>query len=118
MLLLPKLLADEDFNHKILVGLRRREPTLDVIAAGLTPLRGLPDGRVLEEAARSGRVVVSHDFKTMPGHFARFIESAQSPGLILVPQYLDIGAAINEILSIVCHYDESRLLNQTIYLPL
>src|ERR1700733_1749387 len=33
----------------------------------------------------------------MPGHLARFLESHPSPGLIIVSQDLDIGAAIADL---------------------
>jgi hypothetical protein len=32
--------------------------------------------------------LISHDRKTMPAHFARFLDSRSSPGLIIVPQDL------------------------------
>ena len=54
----------------------------------------MEDPDVLALAASLGRVLVSHDRKTMPGHFYRFLEKAESPGLILVPQVLAIGSAI------------------------
>jgi hypothetical protein len=61
---------------------------------------GVPDLGVLRIAAESGRILVSHDRKTMPGHFARFRETRSSPGLIIVSQDLDIGAAIEDLLLI------------------
>jgi hypothetical protein len=36
----------------------------------------------------------------MPGHFARFQETRSSPGIIVVSQNLDIGAAIEDLLLI------------------
>ncbi len=57
----------------------------------------MEDPDVLALAASLGRVLVSHDHETMPGHFYRFLEKRESPGLILVPQVLAIGSAIEEL---------------------
>jgi hypothetical protein len=40
---------------------------------------GTPDPEVLKLAAEAGRVLVSADVKTMPTHFAQFVEHAESP---------------------------------------
>jgi hypothetical protein len=53
---------------------------------------GTPDPEVLRIAAEAGRVLVSKDISTMPGHFARFIADHDSPGLLLVPSEWSIGA--------------------------
>jgi hypothetical protein len=96
----PRFLADADFNHKIVVGLRRREPSLDFAGAHDGGVVGLRDPEVIGLAAASGRILVSHDRKTMPGHFARFRETRSSPGMIIVSQELDIGAAIEDLVLI------------------
>ena len=44
---------------------------------------GLPDHEVIAVAAESDRILVSHDRKTMPSHFARFRETRSSPGIIM-----------------------------------
>jgi hypothetical protein len=89
--------ADADLNHKIVRGLRRREPLLDFQDAHKGGVIGIS---VLRIAAESGRLLVSHDRKTMPSHFARFQQSYTSPGLIIVSQDLDINGAIEDILLI------------------
>lgn len=55
---------------------------------------------MLNIAAELGRILVSHDRKTMPRHFARFREARRTPGLIVLSQDLEIGAAIEELLLI------------------
>jgi hypothetical protein len=94
----PRFQADADFNHKIVVGLRRREPSVDFLSAHDGGVIGVSDPEVLRIAAESGRILVSHDRKTMPGHFGQFRETRSSPGLIIVSQDLDIGAAIEDLL--------------------
>jgi hypothetical protein len=55
---------------------------------------------VLHKATDFGRILISHDRKTMPAHFARFLGVRSSPGLIIVPQELAIGGAIDDLLII------------------
>ena len=61
----PRFQADADFNHKIVVGLRRREPTIDFQDAHAGELIGAPDPEVLQKAAAANRILISHDRKTM-----------------------------------------------------
>ena len=96
----PRFLADADFNQKIVVGVRRREPSVDFPTADEAGVIGLADPEVIGIAADSDRILVSHDRKTMPSHFARFRETRSSPGVIIVSQDLDIGPAIEDILPI------------------
>jgi hypothetical protein len=84
----PRFQADADFNQKIVLGLRRRERAVDFWDARAAGVIGLPDPDVLHKAADLGRILISHDRKTMPAHFARFLDSRSSPGLIIVPQDL------------------------------
>ena len=78
---------------------------------------GLPDPDVIGGAAESGRILVSHDRKTMPGHFARFRETRSSPGIIIVSQNLDIGATIEDLLLIWATTDSKEWLNHLGFVP-
>jgi predicted nuclease of predicted toxin-antitoxin system len=77
--------ADADLNQIILHAVIRREPTLDFQTAEAAGLMGLRDPEVLALAAREGRVLVTHDQKTMPRHFAAFITTEMSPGVLFIP---------------------------------
>ncbi len=96
----PKFLADENFNHRIISGLQRREPTVDFRTAEQEGIARVSDSEVLVTAARLGRILVSHDRRTMPSYFAVFIRTRTSSGLIIVSQELDIGLAIEDLLLI------------------
>src|SRR5262245_39987538 len=54
---------------------------------------GTPDEHILEVAPQEGRLLVSHDRKTMPPHFADFIASQASPGVIIVSSKLTTAQA-------------------------
>ena len=80
----PKFQADIDLDGRVLRGLRRVAPEIDIRTAVEADLAGVPDPDVLRIAAEEGRVLISQDRRTMPGHFRRFVASASSPGLILL----------------------------------
>jgi hypothetical protein len=63
-------------------------------------LQGVSDPDVLGMAADEGRVLVTHDHRTMPRHFAQFISQCQSSGVFIIPQRIEIAAAIAELLLI------------------
>jgi hypothetical protein len=65
-----------------------------------------------------GRVLVSHDHETMPGHLYRFLEKRESLGLILVPQVLAIGSAIEELHVVWACGEAEEFRNRVVYLPL
>ena len=94
-----RFLADADLNRAIVVGVARREPRLDFLTAHSAGLRGMKDPEVLALAAEQRRVLVSHDVGSMPAHFRAFRNAGKhSPGVFLVPQRLDVGVAIDELL--------------------
>ena len=65
--------ADADLNQMLLKATLRREPSIDFQTAYSAGLVALSDKQVLTIAVREGRILVTHDRKTMPKHFAEFI---------------------------------------------
>ena len=110
--------ADADLNQVILLATIRREPTIDFQTAHAANLAGIPDREVLLQAARQGRILVSHDRRTMPGHFSEFIATETSPGLILVPQHLPVNQAADELILIWSATEAEEWVNSICYLPL
>ena len=111
-------MSDADFNEKILVGLIRRWPALDVERLRDLGMGGAIDPEVLAWAADADRIVLSHDKNTMPGHANRRLKSGLSfPGLVLVPQ-TPIGAAIADLEILVRAGVRADFENQIVRLPL
>jgi hypothetical protein len=54
----------------------------------------------------------------MPRHFASFIESAASPGVIIVPQSLPVSRAVEDLLLIAAVTSPKDWVNRICYLPL
>jgi hypothetical protein len=114
----PRFQADADFNQKIVPGLRRRERIVDFEDAHAGGVIGLSDPKVLNRAADVDRILISHDRQTMPTHFARFLDIRSSPGLIIVPQDLDIGLAIEDLLLFWGASDAEEWRDKVGFLPL
>ena len=109
--------ADANLNPEIGNGLRRREPAIDFRNALGVIADGTLDPEVLRMAAEERRALVSHDLKTMPGHFDRFIEANSCPGLILIPSNMPFGDIIEALLFIWLNWSEEGLRNQLRWLP-
>ena len=110
--------ADADFNQDIVQAVRRRVPAVDFQTAHEAGLAGLDDEVVLEKAAQEGRVVVSHDRRTMPFHFASFIATSMSTGVIIVPQNLPIRQVVEDLILIWEASEAEEWVNQIDSLPL
>ena len=110
----PRFLTDEDFNLTIVAGLRRARPQMDIESIQSTELVHASDPLVLAFAKDRDRILLSHDMKTMPNHFAAFLASLpsgeHSPGIILVPQAASVGTAILWLVEIweASRHDEWR----------
>ncbi|RAM53084.1 MAG: hypothetical protein C6Y22_03095 [Hapalosiphonaceae cyanobacterium JJU2] len=110
--------ADADLNQVIVTGVLRREPTIDFQTAFAAGLEGVKDPEVLTIAAQQGRILVSHDRKTMPLEFAEFITSNQSSGVIIVSRKLPIEVIIEELLLIWAVSSAEEWVNRIAKLPL
>lgn len=76
-----RFLADENFDHRTLAGLLRRNPDVDIVSVVDAGLRTQDDRAVLEWAAHEGRILVTHDVSTMAGHaFERVAAGLPMPG--------------------------------------
>jgi len=113
-------LSDEDFNRRILRGLRRRLPALDVVRVQDVGLISRPDAEVLEWAANENRIILTHDVTTMSKHAFDRVNRAlpPMPGVIEVSQDVPIGEAIEELVLIAECSLENEWHNLVIYLPL
>ena len=110
--------ADADFNQDIVQAVRRRVPAVDFQTAHEANLAGLDDEIVLERAAQEGRVLVSHDRRTMPFHFADFIAVKPSAGVLIVPKGLPIRRVVEDLILIWEASEAEEWVNQIDALPL
>lgn len=58
--------ADNDLDQRIVVATKRLDSTIDFQTAATLGLHHVGDPQVLALAAQQGRILVSHDRKTLP----------------------------------------------------
>lgn len=114
-----RLAADENFNHDIVRGVRRRNPAIDVVRVQDESLSGADDPTILEWAANAGRVLLTRDVSTMTRFaYDRVRQGKPLPGVFEVGRAVGVGTAIEEILLIAECSLEGDWEGQVRYLPL
>jgi hypothetical protein len=83
-------LADANFKQRIVEGLLLRSPQIDFELPQNVIPQGMKGPQALELGAVRGRIIVTHDVRTMPDHFSAFVEGRSCPELILVPKRMAI----------------------------
>lgn len=114
-----RFLADENFYHKPLAGLKRREPNIDIVAVQEVGLRAVDDPLVLQWAADEQRIVVTHDVSTF-ANFAneRVATGRPMPGVIEIPESVPRSVIIDELILIAGASEPDDWENRVVYLPL
>jgi predicted nuclease of predicted toxin-antitoxin system len=113
-----RLAADEDFNNRILRGLLRRNPELDIMRVQDAGLRGRGDDEVLAWAATEGRVLLTHDVTTMKQHVnERITAGLPMPGVFELAQDVSFKQAIEDILLLAECSLEGEWEGQIRFLP-
>jgi hypothetical protein len=111
-------LADENLHSAIWRGLLRRNCEIDIVRVQDVGILSFDDPAVLEWAAQENRIVISSDTNTLIRFAIERIDSGIfMPGVIVVPQDLAIGAAIEDILLLAECGEPSDIENQVVYLP-
>jgi hypothetical protein len=110
--------ADADLNQVIVQAVLRQEPNIDFQTARRAGLERLDDRAVLAKAATDGRILVTHERKTMPRHFAEFVAQEQSPGVVLVAQNLSIRRAVEDLVLIWGCTQSEEWVNRIYSLPI
>lgn len=110
--------ADADFKQAIVKGAMRRQPSLDFQSANAAELEGKSDREVLAIAAQDKRVLVTHDRKTMPAEFGKFIEIKNSSGLIVLSQNLPVNDAIEAFILVWEASTAEEWTNQIMSIPI
>lgn len=95
---MPRLLSDQNFNERIIRGLQRRVPELDCVLLRERGYEQASDPSVLDLALSEDRVLLTQDAKTMVPFAERRLAAGELvPRLVLVPRWMAIGAAIDDI---------------------
>ncbi len=114
-----RLTADEDFNGRIVRGVLRRLPQVDLVRIQNVGLSGASDQDVLAHAVSEGRVVLTHDAKTMPRYaYERVVSGLVLPGVAVCRQDAPIRQVIDDIVLLAECSEKGEWEGQVIYLPL
>jgi uncharacterized protein DUF5615 len=112
-----RLLTDENFDNKIVGALARRVSKLDLLSVRDVGLAAMPDAQVLKWAAQHARTTLTHDINTMIPCAKCLIEQDElMTGVILIPDRLAIGRAVDDLELIIECYSEFDMLNNIEYL--
>ena len=115
----PRFLTDEDLHGQIIDGLRRREPTIDVLTVVEAGASGSSDSAVLDLAHAEDRIVVSHDVNTMRSAAEqRVAVGAGLTGLFLATQDKPIHVVIDSLLLIWAATEAEEWRDKIVFLPL
>jgi hypothetical protein len=114
-----RFVADENFNNDIVRGILRRAPDLDIVRVQDVELSGADDPAVLDWAARTGRILLTHDVKTITQYaYERVRAGLPMPGVFEVSRLVPISVAIEDLVLLAeCSLDD-EWDGQVRYLPL
>jgi hypothetical protein len=113
-----RFLADADLQIQIVHAVRRLEPSIDFMTADEAGLKGLEDPWVLDLAAATSRVRVSHDRSTMPKHFQdRLMAGRSSPGVLIAGQDEPIREVVDSIWVVWSDVKPDLLRDGILHLP-
>jgi predicted nuclease of predicted toxin-antitoxin system len=114
-----RFVADENFDNDILRGVRLIVPDFDVVRVQDTEIYQADDPIVLEWATKEGRVLLTHDVKTMPDYaYERLRASLPMIGVLVIRQSTAISVAIEAIALITVASDVDEWNEKVTYLPL
>ena len=68
----PKFLIDENLTRDIVVGVRKRDPSVDILRVGDAgaPPKGTLDSTILDFCEAEQRILITNDRSSMPAHIA------------------------------------------------
>ena len=114
-----KFLVDENFNNRIIRGLLRRLPSLDLLRVQDLPIAGSDDRSVLTWASEDGRVLLTHDRRTIPYYAVeRLTEGRLIAGVIIVSDELPLGSVSEDLIVVATCSTEQEWQGRIEYLPL
>ncbi len=106
---MPKFLADENFDGRVLRELTRRLSSMEVTRVQDVQLQGIKDELILEWAALNGYILLTHDAKTMTRFaYERIAQDLLMPGIVVIKRTSSVGQIVRELeILITCTmYDE------------
>lgn len=114
-----RFLADENFDNRILRGVRRENPDVDIVRVQDTEIAGADDPTVLEWTAREGRILLTRDIQTLNGFaYERIAAGLPMPGVFQFDPQMPVGQAIEDLLLVIGASEASEWDMQIKHIPL
>lgn len=111
--------ADENFDGRVLKGLRARLPDVDIVRVQDTEMYKSPDDELLVWLAEERRILLTHDVRTMPRFvYERVQAGLPVPGVIEIHKDTPIGVAIDELEVAIGAGTPEDFENQIMYIPI
>ncbi len=114
-------LLDENIDRAVRVQLLRLEPEMDVLAVGDpgAPPLSATDPDILLWIEEAGRVLVTGNRRTMPGHVRNHLQAGHHiPGIFVATARLSLGEVIEELHLIWGASEAEEYQDLMLYLPL
>lgn len=114
-----QFLADHNFSEIVIAQVLAELPDIDLVRVRDIGMSQTSDSDILEWAANSGRIVLTHDIKTMvPDAWARVAAGLPMPGVLAVTLVTPYHIASDDIVQSALYGRESEWANQVRYSPL
>jgi predicted nuclease of predicted toxin-antitoxin system len=114
-----KLLSDENFHGHLVRGVLRIAPKADLIRVQDVGLRTVEDPEILAWAAQEGRILLTHDVKTMLIPVRKRLQlGLPMPGVIFVPQPFNTTEIIENLVLLAKYGEPGEYAGTWDYLPL
>jgi hypothetical protein len=113
-----RFITDQNFDGRIIRGLRARVPDIDLVTAHRAGISDLEDPDLLRWTAEHGRILITHDKRTIPDELEKLVASGlELPGVILVAKKASLGRLIDDLVIAVCCGEPQDFRNNIYRLP-
>jgi hypothetical protein len=114
-----RFLADEDLDANIVEGLRSRETAIDILDVKTAGLRRMNDLSLISLSAEQNRILITHDRRTMTGHFRNWLAAgSHHPGMFVARQRAPIGEIVEALLLVWGASEAAEWCDRIVFLPL
>lgn len=115
-----RLATDADFDGRVYRALLRELPELDMVRVQDAGLRTAEDPDVLAWAAAEGRILLTHDRRTMVGFAYQRVQTGQPmPGVFVIRNRPNqIGQMVEDILLPVLCSEQDEWKDRVQFLPI
>jgi len=114
-----RLAIDHNFDARIVSGLTRRMPDLDIVHIRHVGLAVASDPLVIEWAAQDGRVLLTHDRATLVGFaYDRVARGELMSGVIAVAGQCPVGRAVEDIVLLLECTPEDEWIDRVYFVPI